>query len=50
MTGADESGTVGDGTRARVVMAGGRGLKSASGVGSGEGVVGVVGGVASWVM
>ena len=38
-------GNVGDGMRARVVMAVGRGAGSTSGDGSGGGVVGVVGGV-----
>ena len=47
-TGAGGSGGVGDGTRARVVMAGGR--SSTSGVGSRGGVVGVVGGVTSLVV
>jgi len=41
-------GRVGDGTRARVVIVGGKEVGLASGAGSGGGVVGVVGGGASW--
>ena len=46
-TGAGGGGSIGDGTRARVVSAGGR---SSTSVGSGGGVVGVGGGASSRVL